>query len=68
MEPRKGLVRSKTFWANVIVGAIGVATALMESPFIAENPEVLAYFATGVSVLNVFLRLISSEKVTVTGN
>lgn len=65
---RKSLLKSKTFWANVIVGAVGVATALMDSPMIAENPEVLAYFATGVSVLNVFLRLITSDEVTVTGN
>jgi len=65
---RKSLLKSKTFWANAVVCCIGVTTALMESPFVAENPEVLAYFATAVSVMNVFLRLISSDEVTVTGN
>jgi len=65
---RKGLLRSKTFWANLLGGVVSVGAVLVESPFVMSNPQLVAYFATGMAVLNVMLRLVSSDEVTVTGN
>ncbi len=55
MDTSKGILKSKTFWANLLAAAV--------VPFLPEsmkNPEYIVY---ALSVINVVLRLISKGKV-----
>lgn len=61
----KSIFKSKTVWANLIGGAVALITALSNSDLVAQNPEVAAYFTTGMAVLNLLLRLVTKEPVKV---
>ena len=63
----KSIFTSKTIWANLIGGAIAIVTAINNSDFVVQNPEVAAYFTTGMAVLNLFLRLVTKNAVSMTG-
>lgn len=57
----KGLLRSKTFWANVLGGA---ATALSAAGTLAFLPAPVApYLAAGLAIVNVLLRLVSTKPI-----
>lgn len=61
----KPITTSKTFWANVIVAAVGVLTTLGNTELITSNPQVAGIFVTVIGVANVLLRLVTSTKVTI---
>lgn len=61
----KSIFKSKTVWANLIGGAIALVTALSNSDLVVQNPELAAYFTTGMAVLNLVLRLVTKEPVKV---
>lgn len=63
----KSIFTSKTIWANLIGGAVAVITHLSNSDLVANNPEVAAYFATGMAVLNLLLRLVTKAPVAILG-
>lgn len=63
----KSIFKSKTIWANLIGGAVALLGTLSNSDLVAENPELAAYFTTGMAVLNLFLRLVTKEPVSLTG-
>ena len=56
----KSIFTSKTFWANVGVGIVGVFTEALGSAGI--DP---AWYAAAVAAMNVGLRYITKEPVTV---
>ncbi|MHC4370206.1 MAG: hypothetical protein ACYSW8_21550 [Planctomycetota bacterium] len=60
---RKRLFRSKTFWVNLFAGAGSVIAAITNSEMLADNPEVAAYGATGLAVVNLILRFMTKEPV-----
>lgn len=62
MDP-KPIWQSKTFWANLITVAIAVTTAIG-----GLIPESAAVVATIVGVLNIALRVLTTQPVTLTGN
>ena len=62
-EMGKGLLRSKTFWANALAAAVSIGTYLMDSDLLASNPEIVAIGGTVIGVLNVLLRLVTKEPI-----
>lgn len=61
----KPIVQSKTFWINLITAIAGVATSIGGSDIIQQNPEFAGFAATGLGIMNIFLRFITTKKVTV---
>ncbi len=61
----KPITRSKTFWVNLATAVAGVLATLGGSELIQDNPQMAGIFATVIGVVNVLLRLVTSEKVTV---
>ncbi len=59
----KGLFRSKTFWINLITGAVSLGTYFMGTDLVAQNPEVVAIGGTVIGALNIFLRLITNRPI-----
>lgn len=59
----KGLIKSKTFWANAITAAVSIGTYLMDSSLLANNPEIVALGGTIIGVMNVILRLMTKEPI-----
>jgi hypothetical protein len=60
----KPLLRSKTFWINLITVVAGILTSVGGSELIQDNPQVVGVMATVIGVVNVLLRLITKEPVT----
>lgn len=62
----KPIVKSKTFWVNLITAVAGVLTTLGGSELVQDNPEVAGIAATVLGVVNVVLRLVTKDPVSVT--
>lgn len=60
----KPMIRSKTMWVNIITAIAGVVTALGGTELIQDNPQMAGIAATVIAVVNVVLRLMTSQKVT----
>lgn len=60
MEPGKPLLKSKTFWVNVLVGA-GEVVGLWEGVI---PPKYAPYLVAGHSTINIILRVITSDAIT----
>lgn len=63
----KSIFKSKTIWVNLIAGAGTLITMLMNSEIVAQNPEFVAYGTTALAVINLVLRMVTKEPVSVTG-
>ena len=61
----KSLWQSKTFWVNAITAAAAVLTTLVDTPVIADNPKIVGVIVTTLSVVNIVLRLITSQPIQV---
>ena len=61
----KSIFASKTFWVNSIVTVTSLATYIADSALLANHPETVALIGTGIGMLNVILRLMTKEAVTV---
>jgi hypothetical protein len=61
MKNGKGLLRSRTFWANAITAAISIGTYFTASELI--TPDTAVIFTTVIGGLNVILRLLTSEPI-----
>lgn len=53
--------KSKTIWANVISAAVAVLLLVSQSPSFAEYGE---YLALAQGILNIVLRLVTTQPVT----
>ena len=60
----KSVFSSKTLWANVIVMLVTAITAIQGDLANYVDPEVVVFL---LGVLNVFLRFITTQPVTLTG-
>lgn len=61
----KPLVKSKTFWINLVTIVAGIVTLIGGSDLIQENPQYAGLAATVIGVVNILLRLVTKEPVTV---
>lgn len=59
----KKLLRSKTFWINALTGVVSIGTYLVNTDFIASNPEIVAIFGVILAVVNIILRLVTKEPI-----
>ena len=60
----KPIVKSRTFWVNVLTAAVGVLTTLGGSELIQDNPQVAGIFVTIIGIANVLLRVVTKTAVT----
>lgn len=64
VEP-KSLLASKTLWVNVLTAAAAVLTALSGSELIPAT--VMPYIVVGLAAVNILLRTITTQPVTLGG-
>ena len=57
----KGLLRSKTFWVNLLTGAASVLAAV--GGISVLPPSVAPHLVTGLAVVNIFLRLLTNKPI-----
>lgn len=62
----KSIFESKTFWVNALAFSIGFVNLLVAQPFIP--PEVSRFFPLVLGLLNVGLRWITGEPVSLSGS
>lgn len=60
---KKQLLASKTFWVN----AAAALTWLAAQSWVAENPKLAAAAGVALAIVNIGLRIVTTEPVTVTG-
>ncbi len=61
----KPLVKSKTFWVNLVSTAVALITTISGSELIQENPQLTGIAAVALAVGNILLRLVTKEPVTI---
>ena len=59
----KPLIKSRTFWTNMLVLAAGVAGYLGGHEIIADYPQVVAILGAVVGGINIALRFITTEPI-----
>lgn len=60
----KPMIRSKTFWVNIITAIAGILTTVGGSDLIQDNPQMAGIAATVMGVVNIFLRFVTKEPVS----
>ena len=65
LMPAKPIVKSKTFWINLVTIVAGLITMVGGSDMIQNNPEYAGIAAAVIGVVNIALRFITTEKVTI---
>lgn len=63
----KSIFQSKTIWVNMFAGLSTIITMVINSDIILQHPEFAAYGTTALAVINLILRLITKEPVSITG-
>lgn len=61
----KPITKSKTFWVNFITAIAGIVTTLAGTDLIQQNPKLVGAAATALAVVNIALRFVTTEPVTV---
>lgn len=61
----KNFLKSKTIWVNVLTFVAGAITFVQDHDLFVENPDVVALLAGALAVVNVGLRFITGEPVSV---
>ena len=55
---------SKTIWANVVAFVIAMVVAATDTDLVKQYPQLVAYFAAAVTVLNAVLRVITEQAIS----
>ena len=63
----KAFWQSKTFWLNLLTLLVAVLTAILGLDFVKEYPQIVTGIVSIVSVLNMVLRFLTTEPITVNG-
>lgn len=63
----KSILRSKTFWFNLITGLVTVGGVIQGSP-LAANPHVQVGVGLFISIGNIILRAITNQPITLPGD
>lgn len=59
----KSVWKSKTFWTNMLVLGAGVAGYVAGHDVIQEYPQIVAGLGAAVGLLNIILRLVTTQPV-----
>lgn len=59
----KSIWKSRTFWTNILVLAAGTAGYVAGHDVIQEYPQVVAGLGAAVGLLNIILRLVTTQPV-----
>lgn len=60
----KKIWKSKTFWVNALTALAGVA-AYFQTDVITDNPQAVGGIAAAIGIINVILRFMTKEPVSV---
>lgn len=63
----KPVTASKTVWVNAITFALAVLALLVGQDWVKDHPQWVAWIGIATSVLNVILRMVSNQAVTLFG-
>lgn len=66
-EDTKAFWKSKTFWLNLVTTIVAILTAIMGLDWVKEYPQATATIVSIISMLNVALRFLTSEPITING-
>lgn len=61
---KKRIWKSKTFWVNALTAIAGIA-AYFQTDVVHDNPEVVAGIGAAIGIINVILRFMTKEPVSV---
>lgn len=62
----KSIFASKTFWFNALSFLIIVLTAMLDTSFVRQNPEVTYWIGGAITLINIVIRRLSDRPVSVT--
>jgi len=60
----KPIQQSKTLWINMLVMMVAMLTAAMGTPLIENNPELMAYAVAAMGAINIVLRFVTTQPVS----
>jgi len=58
----KGLLRSKTFWVNLLTALVTIGGTVSGISFFPES--FVPYLAGGLAIANIFLRMLTDQPIT----
>ncbi len=59
----KTLVKSKTFWVNLVIVVIAAIVGVSNSSFVIDYPALVPWFAGVIGTLNIVLRLVTKTPI-----
>lgn len=64
----KSIWLSKTFWFGLLTTAAGILAVLADNEIIQQHPKLAAGIVTAIGVINMLLRMVTDQPVSVGGN
>ena len=59
----KTLVKSKTFWVNLVVIVVAAVVGVSNSAIVVDYPALVPWFAGVIGTLNIVLRLVTKTPI-----
>jgi hypothetical protein len=59
----KSILKSRTFWVNALTMGVATAGFISGHEIIAQYPEVVAGIGVAIGLMNIVLRLITTEPI-----
>lgn len=63
MPDYKSLFASKTFWVNALATLAAGLTGVAGAGWVQESPQAAAFVTMGVSIVNIVLRYVTTQRV-----
>ena len=60
----KPITSSRTFWVNILTVAVAGFAAMVDTSVIQQNPQLVAYGAMILGVINIVLRMVTKDPIS----